>query len=110
MSFHQPEGKVPAETARELATAAILLEQTNTLLDRVGERKPPRPVDDEKAASDAAPLDVRDEKIPQLIGDGDMSPQRVADHLAAIKSQKPLRKAQTWLWDAEHLLDVLSVY
>lgn len=41
--YHQPEGRLPAETVRELATAAVLLQQANVLIDKAHERQSRRP-------------------------------------------------------------------
>lgn len=46
---HEPEGKLPAETVRDLATAATLLEHVNTLIDKANERQARRPDDTDEA-------------------------------------------------------------
>lgn len=51
-AYHQPEGKVPAETVRELATAAVLLEQANALVDKANERQSRRPADEPEGDAD----------------------------------------------------------
>lgn len=46
-AYHEPEGKLPAETVRALTTAATLLEHVNTLIDKANECQARRPGDTE---------------------------------------------------------------
>lgn len=52
-AYHEPEGKLPAETVRDLATAATLLEHVNTLIDKANERQARRPATTRTKLADA---------------------------------------------------------
>lgn len=56
------------------------------------------------------PAEAQKYQIPQLLRDGNRSEQRAADHMAAIRHAKYLQKAESNLWSAEGLCDILGVY